>query len=1350
MAVLGRPPLLCLLLLSQLRLRLLVICLLPMLGLMPAAPAAANSLHSLRFSQLRVEDGLPGGAVLSMLQDSRGLVWLGTTAGLARYDGRRIKSFYAYPDQAATLSHSLIDALLEDEQGQLWIGTRGGLDRMDLASEKIQRQAMPEEMGLAERRILALAPAAAGRLWVASVGGLLLFDKVSRRFIPWQAGSDALTPDRGPARALLADGQGGVWLSRGHQVLHIDSVGRVLQQFSTLDGLKASSFDPVDLMVSRLALDGQGRLWLGLAGGLQTWHVPADGAPPQPDPLADKLQLPRERVFAMLLDRDRAMWIGQGSRPALHRWHEGSEQLESFQHLPAVESSLMADSVGSLMQDRSGILWVGTLLSGVSLADFGGRRFAAYLSLPGDTASLSSDVVMATAFFDGPEHLWVGTYGGGLNRLHLPSGATQRIASQAMPLSHIKALLREPDGRLWIGGERGLQLFDPKSQRSRTIELNQNSAAAASISSLLRLDNGEVWAGSSNGLYRIDRQGRVHSFKADASQKGALSHAIVDALMQDRDGRLWIGTKGGLHLWDPLTESFLRPVQGNADLPKPAALQVYGLRQDGAGRIWLVSELGLFELLPKSLTKGAETWELKSFAGVPGMPSGGFESIQDAQFNGIWLGSEHGLTEFQPEQGWARFYPSASHFGGGFNFGASARAADGTLYFGGKGLLRFRPEALRDNVHAPQVVLSDLRVFNRSLAPAALPGAAYAGEAGQAGASGPPLSLADLGVHGPLHRARKVHLSHREAMVSFELSALHFDKSPLLKHAWKLEGFDRDWIYGQDNVGLATYTNLDAGRYRLMAKAANPDGVWGEARQILEVEVLPPFWRTWWWNSGLALLAMLTLGTAYRMRVRGLHRARTQLEQEVAARTQELQQQTRQLAQEKQIALTQTALALQSSEAAERARHDITLLSEIGRQLTSSLDVGSIQNTLYQQVGQLIEAAVFGLGLVNWKAGTLVFDFVMHSGEACKPYVRSLSAVEMPAVQTVLQGKEMLVDQIERDSRVLYNQEGPSRIQLQTGADPAAVHSGIYAPMVLKGQVVGLLFMLSERSHAFTTNDLAILSTLGAYAAVALDNADAYRQLQLTQTQLVEQEKMAALGALVAGVAHELNTPIGNSLLMASTLLDRGREFSRHVSEGGLRRSELDQYCQANQESGELLVRSLQSAAGLITSFKQLAVDQTSEQRRPFQLQTLCREIAQTLGNRLRRDQHELRLDVPPDLELDSFPGPLGQVLSNLILNALIHGLDGRREGLLTLQASALGDAQIKINFSDNGRGISAANLAHVFEPFFTTKLGQGGSGLGLHISYNIVSSVLGGSITVSSEPGAGAHFEIIIPKVAP
>ncbi len=1291
-----------------------------------------------------VDQGLPSGGVISLLQDRSGLIWMGTTAGLARFDGQVVKTFKSRPEQADTISHSLVEALLEDEQGVLWIGTRGGLDRMVLATEKVQRQPMPEALTLAQRRVLALAPAGPQRLWVATMGGLLQFNTAERRFVEWQKpGAEWLSLQR-PVRVLLPDGQGGVWAAESQEVVRINAQGQVLSQFATLNGLGAASMSASDLQVSALALDGRGRLWVGMVGGLQTWRW-AEGQSqdqaPRPDPLATQLNLARDRIYSLLLDRDQAMWIGAFSRPALHRWQEGrpaepgESRLDTLVKLPSVDSSLSEDSVASLMQDRSGGLWVGTLSSGVSLADLRGRRFQTYLSLPGDPQSLSNDTVMAVAF-DGPQHVWVGTYGGGLNRLHWPSGAVERISLQEMPLSHVKALLREPDGTLWVGGERGLLRYDPVSRRSQPLDLRPNVLAPVSVSGLLRMPSGELWVSSAQGLYQVDRSGRARAHVADPRKPAALSHDIVDCLLLDSSGRLWVGTKGGLHLWDAASQSFSQPVQGNADVARASNLQVYGLRQDAQGRIWVASELGLFELL----SLGSGRFQYKSQAQVPGMPGGAFESMQDSASGRIWLGNEQGLTEFDPQTQLARFYPVAAHFEGGFSFAAAARAPDGTLYFGGKGLVRFRPEALQDNVQTPRVVLSDLRVFNQSLAAdAKVPSAS----AGLSRASGPALTLEDLGITGPLHLAQQVRLSHREAMVSFVLSALHFDKRGQVRHAWKLEGFDRDWIYGQDSSGVATYTNLDAGHYRLLAKAANPDGVWGKEQQLLSVEVLPPFWRTPWWNAGLVLSALLALGGAYRWRVRSLHHTRQSLQREVTARTQELQEQAHQLAHEKQ-------LALQASDAAEKARHDIALLSEIGRQVTASLDAASIQQTLYQRVEELIQGDVFGLGLVNASARVLVFDFVMHSGQACKPYVRSLEAVEMPGVQAVLQGQALRVDQIERDSRVLYKQEGPSRIVLQNGEDPAPVNSGIYAPMLLKDKVVGLIFMLSERSHAFQSSDLAILETLGAYAAVALDNAEAYRQLKSAQNQLVEQEKMAALGSLVAGVAHELNTPIGNSLLVASTLLDRGRAFSRQLAEGALRRSALEQHCQANEESSLLLVRSLSNAAQLITSFKQLAVDQTSEQRRQFQLHTLCTEIAQTLGNRLRRDGHELQLAVPEELSLDSFPGPLGQVLTNLVLNAIIHGLEGRREGRLSLSAEALEGARIRMLFSDNGRGISPEHIAKVFDPFFTTKLGQGGSGLGLHISYNIVHSVLGGSIEVSSAPGEGARFEIIIPAVAP
>lgn len=260
---------------------------------------------------------------------------------------------------------------------------------------------------------------------------------------------------------------------------------------------------------------------------------------------------------------------------------------------------------------------------------------------------------------------------------------------------------------------------------------------------------------------------------------------------------------------------------------------------------------------------------------------------------------------------------------------------------------------------------------------------------------------------------------------------------------------------------------------------------------------------------------------------------------------------------------------------------------------------------------------------------------------------------------------------------------------------------------------------------------------------------DAVNQLTFAKTELVRAEKMAALGALVAGVAHELNTPIGNSLTVASTLQDQVRSFLADM-EHGLTRSRLETFVQTSKEGTDILMRSMRNAANLVSSFKQVAVDQSSENRRTFKLDATVDEILLTLRPSLRRTNHVLMSHIAPGITLESYPGPLGQVLNNLINNALIHGFEDKDRGTIKVEATPFDEKQIKIVVSDDGVGIPKKNLVRVFDPFFTTKLGRGGSGLGLNIVYNLVENILGGSITVESEVGQGACFTIILPLIAP
>ena len=255
--------------------------------------------------------------------------------------------------------------------------------------------------------------------------------------------------------------------------------------------------------------------------------------------------------------------------------------------------------------------------------------------------------------------------------------------------------------------------------------------------------------------------------------------------------------------------------------------------------------------------------------------------------------------------------------------------------------------------------------------------------------------------------------------------------------------------------------------------------------------------------------------------------------------------------------------------------------------------------------------------------------------------------------------------------------------------------------------------------------------------------------LQTAKDQLVQSEKLAALGALVAGVAHELNTPIGNGLTVASSLQYRVQEFDALMT-SGMKRSDLVAFINDTKQAADIMARNLARAGSLVTSFKQVAVDQTSSQRRRFSLGVLVAEILLTLSPSIRKSGCTVTTEIAEELEMDSYPGPLGQVLTNLVNNAVVHGYRDMPCGPITISAQCSDTDQLRLEVSDSGHGILKTDLTHVFEPFFTTRMGQGGSGLGLHIVHNLVTSVLGGQITVQSETGQGAVFTLKLPRTAP
>lgn len=386
-------------------------------------------------------------------------------------------------------------------------------------------------------------------------------------------------------------------------------------------------------------------------------------------------------------------------------------------------------------------------------------------------------------------------------------------------------------------------------------------------------------------------------------------------------------------------------------------------------------------------------------------------------------------------------------------------------------------------------------------------------------------------------------------------------------------------------------------------------------------------------------------------------------------------------------------------------------LGDTGRALTAELDGPRALDLLDQHIRRLLPQQGLSVHLLDVAGETLVGAL---GAEALPPV--SIGDAVSPVARCA------------RERQLLLLEAG--RVML--------------APLEVGARQVGVVRLQGEA--AYGPEQQLVFKTLCAYLAVALDNARAYAQLRQVQRHVQAQERMAALGSLVAGVAHELNTPIGNALMSSSTLSAALRDFEGKLQAGALRRSDWESFGGQLREGLYLIDHGVQAAAQLVNNFKQVAQDRSQQHRSHFRLRELCEMLLLQRRAELEPAGHVLHIDIDPELVLDSYPGSLAQALTLLLANAVQHGLSGQRPGRIEISARLLPLNRLALSVQDDGPGMSAHVMARAFEPFFTTTFGRGGNGLGLSICHNIVADVLGGEVRASSEPGQGACFTIEMP----
>ncbi|SDG73490.1 MULTISPECIES: two-component regulator propeller domain-containing protein [unclassified Duganella] len=1250
---------------------------------------------TLRFEHLGVEQGLTQESVTSIQQDKRGYIWLGTQAGLNRYDGYRVTTFKNDPANPRSLQDNYIQSLYEDPAGQLWVGSKGGLDRYDAATQSFTHV-------LTKAAVLAMIGDGKQGLWLATSEGLQHLDIASghvRMLRHADADQSSINDDR--VAALVRDKHGNLWVGTARGLEMLPAGGTQFRHFGAQDNRLENS-------IMSLSIGADGVLWAGTMKGVQAWRLTGSSAElltvPVPADLAGV------RVPRLLHDGDGTLWLGTFT-DGLKRRDPATGRFYSYPRDNRERHSISDNQISALYQDRTGTLWVGNWFSGVDRVDLASGGFERYTDHAGVLPGIGNKKVRAIAPAPGGK-LWLAT-AGGLGLLDPAQGTLEFAANDqprqdGLPSDTLATLATDHSGRLWVGTLNGLFWRDPVSGRYTELPLSEESQVRY-IQHVLVSRDGAIWAGSRQALHRIDPQTlAVRTWHADVNTPGELAGRVY-ALLEDKRGTLWVGTENGLDRLDRTTGNF---EHYRHDAARPDSLshnRVHHLYQDEKQRIWIGTAAGL--TMARIDEHG--TPHFKVYPPADGRAPDPIGVILGDAQGRLWISSTSGIAVFNPQTGAFKHYTSKDGLIDGSYFIASGyRAPDGTLYFGGlEGMTSFRPERIHDNPYPPPVVITDFSIFNQSV------------RSGTA-----------------LDQAKTLALSYRDAVFAFEFAALHYADPQRNRYAYQLQGFDPEWVSADAGKRFATYTNLDPGRYVFRVRASNKDGVWSEQPVSLEVTIAPPIWKTWWFR---VLAACCVLGGAYllfRIRIRLLLLQKQALEQQVGSRTRELVLQKESIEREK--------------ENVELAHRNISLLSDIGRRITANLDSEAIMSLLYQQVHALMDASVFGIGIYRPERELIEYPFAMERGKRYTPYTRSMRESEQLAVWCINHAQEVFINDLEHEyqryiSKLDLVSGAENMGTLEDGSVPTEPRSLIYVPISVSGQVRGVITVHSYRSHAYQRIDLDMLTTLASYVAVAFANADAYRQLQDAQQQLVEREKLAALGSLVAGVAHELNTPIGNSLVIASTLEDKTTEIEMMNNGSTLRRSDLRNFIDAAREASTLLMRSLRNAAELVNSFKQVAVDQASAKRRQFNLHQASQEIVMTMKNQVRKAGHQIVLEMPDDIVLDSFPGPYGQVIINLINNALLHAFEGREGGEMRMWAVQLGSDRVRIVFEDNGKGIPVEHQARIFDPFFTTKLGQGGNGLGLSITYNIVTSLLDGTIRVDSAVGIGTRFTIDLPLKA-
>ncbi|MDN5214537.1 two-component regulator propeller domain-containing protein [Fulvivirgaceae bacterium BMA12] len=869
---------------------------------------------TLKFKGITLDDGLSQSTINCILQDRKGFIWIGTRGGLNRYDGTSFKVFLHNPSDSTSISNNIIYSLYEDKNGLIWVGTQEGLSVFDHATRAftVFKKSRSPNKGLSHNTVKSIIEDANGNYWLGTNGGGL--NKITLKPGPepiveraqfthyWHEADNEQSISSNYLTALVADKNGYLWIgTRDNGLNKFDP-----KSATALHYLKEQKYSISDNRINTLYLDRQGDIWAGTQEGLSRLREKSRTKGFYKNERIyryfhqEKRQnsLSNNTVISIVQGASGLIWIGTDGG-GLNKFNKRTGVFTHYKNDVNDPNSIKNNNIRCIYDDIVGMLWIGTN-AGISQLGSQRKRFKIYQRDGLSDNAISSNYVQAL-YKERNGITWIGTLDGGLNRLNTRTGKVTQYTTSGIFDSGIKREFKKPEpvkkkrrrrrkkktekekpyvplknlsdmrvlaihrdvrNTLWVGtGGGGLNRLDLRTERFRHYKAdlaNPDSLSHNTIRVIFEDRRGIIWLGTEGGgLNRFDRR-KFKRYVKEPDNPGSLTSSDIRALAQDKNGKLWIGTYGGgLNVFNPKTEKFTAFVKQKDQQNGLSSNIIFCLHFDKSGILWIGTSEGLNKY-------DIEKNEFTHYTMNDGLPNNLIYGILHDGKGNLWLSTNKGLSRFNIETGKFNNYDRKDGLQSNeFIPGAYSMSKNGEMLFGGiNGYNSFFPASVKDNQHVPQVVITDFKLFNKPVT----------------------FRTPESPLSKDISETTEITLSHEHAVFSFDFVALNFANAEKNQYAYKMENFDPDWNY-VGNRTYAKYTNLAPGEYIFRVKASNNDGIWNEEGTAIKIKILPPLWETWWFKV-LAFVLFIFLGfLLYKIRVKRIEYKKEMLEKEVALRT---------------------------------------------------------------------------------------------------------------------------------------------------------------------------------------------------------------------------------------------------------------------------------------------------------------------------------------------------------------------------------------------------------------------------------------------------------------------------------